>query len=222
MKDPQAILLAEAGKTTSDQTILILTSLAPEDRRDREATVEELNWQRPPHTLALAPEAMPFAGQAFDQVTARHLSRSAVDLGALLGEISRILKPGGRLLLSDYLAPEERKRGVMGAARWLNAFCGLREQAPTGFVSRSAWNTHLYQAGFLLDDEAFNREPIIFDEWATQPGLSPANIIRLQAMIVQAPEPLRAFLTVEIGADRIAFSMVAAHFWARKRDSHLQ
>jgi SAM-dependent methyltransferase len=210
------MILSETG----EQTTLLLGSTAPGDTRGQVGRAGLLDWVSPSTAIALDSAAFPFAGDVFDQVVGRHLSRSVVSLDRLLSEIARVLKPGGRLLLSDYLAPDKRKGGENKDARWLNAFFGLRDLAPAGFVSRSVWNTLFYQAGFQLDGESFSHERIDFGEWAVRTHPSSVNVIRLQAMLVQAPEPLKAFLTVEMGADRIAFSMVVAHFRARKRDSH--
>ncbi len=213
------MLWAAFGKTTGDQTTLGLCSTAFGDLHTRISAVDPLIWAHSPANIALTYDVLPFADQVFDQVLGRRLSLSVLDLDRLLSEIARVLKPGGRLLIDDYLAPEAHKRGDEWDARWLNAFLGLRELSVTGVASRSAWYSLLFQAGYQLDDESTRRESFDFGEWTASPALDPANAIRLKAMLVQAPAPVKAFLTIEIGADRIAFSLVATQFRARKRDS---
>ena len=49
--------------------------------------------------------ALPFPGRSFDIVTVGYGLRNVPDLGAAIDEISRVLKPGGRLLSLDFNRP---------------------------------------------------------------------------------------------------------------------
>lgn len=49
--------------------------------------------------------ALPFADASFDTVLATYVLCSVPSLAGALGEARRVLKPGGRLLLADHVAP---------------------------------------------------------------------------------------------------------------------
>jgi len=51
--------------------------------------------------------SLPFRPQAFDLVTTGYGLRNVPDLPAAIGEIARVLRPGGRLLSLDFNRPEQ-------------------------------------------------------------------------------------------------------------------
>jgi hypothetical protein len=54
-----------------------------------------------------------------------------------------------------------------------------------------------------------------FDSWAGYYSPSPNNRLRLKAMLVQAPEKVRCFLTPLESGDRIAFRMTEVFILAK-------
>lgn len=53
-------------------------------------------------------ERLPFPDETFDAVVSSYLYRYVEDLGATIGELSRVLKPGGQLLSLEFGVPGER------------------------------------------------------------------------------------------------------------------
>jgi demethylmenaquinone methyltransferase/2-methoxy-6-polyprenyl-1,4-benzoquinol methylase len=50
-------------------------------------------------------EAMPFADREFDHLTFTYLMRYVEDPGATLGELARVVKPGGRIASLEFMLP---------------------------------------------------------------------------------------------------------------------
>jgi ubiquinone/menaquinone biosynthesis C-methylase UbiE len=73
-----------------------------------------------PATVVQAPaDELPFADQSFDTVTLVYVLCTVPDPGAALGEIARVLKPGGRLLFIEHVrSPQPR------LARWQDRLHG--------------------------------------------------------------------------------------------------
>lgn len=64
----------------------------------------------------IAPGALPFADQSFDMVFSKEAFLHVKDKPALFAEIRRVLKPGGVLAASDWLAGENRETSPEWAA----------------------------------------------------------------------------------------------------------
>ena len=72
----------------------------------------------PPATIAEVPaESLPFPGDSFDTAVATLVLCTVPDPPAVLAEIARVLKPGGRLLFVEHVRSE---RGRL--ARWQDRF----------------------------------------------------------------------------------------------------
>lgn len=102
----------------------------------------------PIHLTQASAERLPFDDGTFDTALASLVLCSVADLARTLGEIARVLKPGGRLLLFEH---------VRNDRRWLAAM----QTAFTPIQRRIAGNCHLNrdirgalsQAGFAIETE---------------------------------------------------------------------
>ena len=109
---------------------------------------------------------LPFTAQSFDLVIAALLLSFVADVRAVLGEASRVLRPGGLLLISD-LHPVATARG------WSRSFAGpggrpLRIDAPP--PAAASLRAGLEAAGLCLERQ---HEPVI-DE-ALRPAFARAG-----------------------------------------------
>jgi len=77
------------------------------ERKRREGHLENVSFHRGDIM------SLPFADQSFDRVTGGYALRNVPDIAGALGEISRVLKPGGRFLSLDFAHPGN------AAYRWL-------------------------------------------------------------------------------------------------------
>ncbi len=89
-------------------------------------------------TVAGAAERLPFAAETFDAVVSTLVLCSVDDANAVLGEVLRVLRPGGRFLFIEHVAAEPRtvRRSLQSAVApaWSWAGDGCRPDRDTAAV----------------------------------------------------------------------------------------
>jgi ubiquinone/menaquinone biosynthesis C-methylase UbiE len=103
---------------------------------------------------------LPFPSESFDVVVTRSAIHHFDDPAAVLAEAARILRPGGRLVVSDAISSEETDESALH-----NALEALRDPSHVRMLPRSVLMDEIDSAGFDVETEAqsvANRE---FDEW---------------------------------------------------------
>lgn len=167
------------------------------------------------------PFSLPFADGRFDLVLCTHLGQE-IEIGdESLAEIGRVLRPDGILLIFDSLVPGSRLRGkkarkVRDAGKYINTWNRLRNRRHRNFLSWDTWEDRLRDGKWKIE-EAIQREVVAdFDSWCACFPVSEENQIRLRAMLIQAPEKVKEFLTPSESGDRIAFRSTEVGILATK------
>lgn len=162
-------------------------------------------------------EHLPFGDGALDLVTCRLGAHHFPDVGAFVRSAARVLRPGGLLAVSDNVVPGSDRRGKKArlqqeAGRYINAFEKLRDPSHGRHQTISEWRRHFYDAGFVLQHEELDKKAINFAEYVARSGVAPEDIVRLRAMLVQAPELVLEFLTPIFQGDTITFYLTESIF----------
>jgi SAM-dependent methyltransferase len=121
---------------------------------------------------------LPLQAASFDLVVSGLALGHAADLGACMREIARVLKPGGKLLYSDF-HPEALRRGQTRSFRDVN---GERLELPPPQFTRDTHLAAIAAAGLVLDElfepragteflADFPRASSFFREWQGTPIL---------------------------------------------------
>lgn len=162
-------------------------------------------------------ERLPFAAGAVDLVTCRLGAHHFPDVGAFVREAARALRSGGLLAVSDNVVPGSNRSGKQArlqreAGRYINAFEKLRDPSHVRHQTVDEWRRHYYDAGFVLQHEESAKKAIDFAEYVARSGVAPDDVIRLRAMLVQAPQGVLEFLTPIFQGDTITFHLTEAIF----------
>lgn len=105
-------------------------------------------------------EDMPFADDAFDLLTCRLCAHHFADVPAALAEMRRVLRPGGRLLLCDSMAPEDDAQD-----EFFQAFETLRDPSHVRNYRVSEWCGMFEAAGFAPQRIGAWDLEIDFESW---------------------------------------------------------
>jgi SAM-dependent methyltransferase len=166
------------------------------------------------------PHILAYDSGNFDLVICAFLSASIEIRSETIREIGRVLRPGGHLLIIDNLVPGSRLRGkkarqMRQAGEYVNVWMRLRNPRHKKYLDQDGWID-------LLDDSKASIQQLAeckiaqgFDTWAGYYSPSSNNRLRLKAMLVQAPEKVRDFLTPVESGDRIAFRMTEVFILAQ-------
>ncbi len=106
-------------------------------------------------------EGLPFASESFDAAVLRLALHHMVDPTIVLGEVRRILRAGGRVVVLDVLGPDDPD-----TARLRDAVERLRDPSHTALLSASAMLAALTDAGFRVAASTLWSQTRAFHEWA--------------------------------------------------------
>ncbi len=141
-------------------------------------------------------EEMPFASDSVDCVTCRIAPHHFPNVARFVEESARVIRPGGFVAVVDNVV------GGAHIADYINALEKLRDPSHHWAYSLEDWETFYVASGLdITASEVFEKE-IDFDDWAARVGVTGSHLLRLRAMLVQAPKaPLKWLRPREIGSN---------------------
>jgi ubiquinone/menaquinone biosynthesis C-methylase UbiE len=153
---------------------------------------------------------LPFADGAFDVVTSRLSAHHYARPEAAIREAARVLRPGGRLLLVDSVAPEDPAQDT-----FLNAIELLRDPSHVRDHTVGQWSAMCEAAGLAPELLGTFRYRLAFEPWVERVATPAREVDELRSLLERAPDEVRAAFGV--AADG-SFDMPAALIRARKGD----
>ncbi len=136
-------------------------------------------------------ERLPFLDATFDLVTVRIAPHHYADVARAAREMARVLRPGGRLVAIDNVAPEDGELDVL-----LNDWERRRDPSHVRAYTAAEWRAFLAEAGLRLTHEEVGRKEITFGPWVERTGMPADARAALEADMLAAPERARAYFGV--------------------------
>jgi ubiquinone/menaquinone biosynthesis C-methylase UbiE len=156
-------------------------------------------------------ESLPFAGGEFDVVTARFAPHHFPEPAAFVSETARVLRPGGRLVIFDNMAPEDEELDA-----FVNRLEVWRDPSHVRSHRSSEWLAMLSAAGFTVEvADPLVRKLYPFEEWTARQSMPPEERDALERWLLAAPPRCAEFFHVAVDNGSVisleaAFGVVAA------------
>ncbi len=158
-------------------------------------------------TRAGSAERLPFADASFDWVVTRFSAHHWLDLRGALAAAARVLKPGGRLVVIDVVAPEAPLLDTV-----LQTFEFLRDMSHVRNYRVSEWQAMLAAAGFGTPSIRGWKLPLEFDSWVRRIETPPERVLALKAVFAALPAEARDYFRVD---EELAFAIDCGRLEAR-------
>jgi SAM-dependent methyltransferase len=139
-----------------------------------------------------AAEALPFDDAAFDWVVSRFSAHHWQDVQRALGEVRRVLKPGGRVLFVDVAGVDHPLLDTH-----LQAVELLRDGSHVRNYRAGDWLALFADSGFTARIRARWRLPMAFDQWVARMRTPEVRVAAIRSLWTAAPDEVREYFAVE-------------------------
>jgi len=159
-------------------------------------------------TTQTAAEDLPFPSASFDIVATRYSAHHWRDLAAGVGQMHRVLKPGGLAVFMDVVTPADPLLDT-----WLQSLELLRDPSHVRNASLDEWRKLLAEAGFTLGQEAPSRIRLDFAAWVGRMKTPDVHVAAIRSLQQRASREVTGHFEI---ADDGSFSLDTALIAATK------
>jgi ubiquinone/menaquinone biosynthesis C-methylase UbiE len=152
-------------------------------------------------------EQLPWPNAHFDLVCTRYSAHHWQSLRRALGEMRRVLRPDGRLLVIDLLGEEDPLVDT-----WLQSVELMRDPSHVRDRRGSEWSTRLAAAGFEVLEHVTFATRLQFGPWVERMRTPPELVTAIRTLQERASAEVRAALQIEADG---SFTALTGLFWGR-------
>ena len=149
-------------------------------------------------------DKLPFPDGSFDAVTCRFAFHHMLDPAAVLSEMKRAAKPGGRIVVCDGVASDDPSK-----AQAFNDFERMRDPSTVRFLTAGELHSLFAQAGFQIETERTYRVPAELEALLKTSFPAAEDIPRLRETVVASLSDDRLGMATRRDGDRILLSYPA-------------
>ncbi|MCT8139186.1 class I SAM-dependent methyltransferase [Anaerobacillus sp. CMMVII] len=144
-------------------------------------------------------EALPFLEGTFDLVTCRIAPHHFPNPNAFIQEVERVLKPGGKFVLIDNVAPEDKRLD-----EFMNMVEKLRDESHVRCLTIEEWR-ELFSFYGLKEMQSLNRKKTFqFPSWVARTATTKEQIENVQQYMLSANEDIKNYFSVIIENNQIS------------------
>jgi ubiquinone/menaquinone biosynthesis C-methylase UbiE len=154
---------------------------------------------------------LPFEDNTFDLVTNRIALHHYLNARKAVAEMTRVCQRGGIVALVDNVVPPDRL-----TAFYINDFEKLRDPSHNWTYPVAQLEAYFAKAQLRVEHVETIRKELEFESWAKRMGASAKTKAQLRALLRDAPDGVRAFLTPRTAGKKLFFSLTEAIIIGRK------
>lgn len=137
-------------------------------------------------------EALPFEDASFNLVVTRYSAHHWPNPEAALREFRRVVKPNGRVLMGDIVAPD-----APATDTFLQTLELVRDISHVRDHSTKQWLEMFARTGFAAEVAFTWRLPLKFEAWVKRIGTPAPYVAILQQLMTDAPAEAHAYFEIQ-------------------------
>ena len=145
-------------------------------------------------------ERLPLASGSAGLVTCRQAAHHFYDLPKAVGEVWRVLEPGGAFIFTDPVAPDDDD-----VALWMNDVEVRRDATHIRDLNAEEWHSLLIRAGFQITHWAITKVYLEFNDWVRRSATPERKIEPLRQDFLTAPVAMARAFGILPNAEEINF-----------------
>jgi ubiquinone/menaquinone biosynthesis C-methylase UbiE len=138
-------------------------------------------------------EALPFLSESFDAVTCRIAAHHFPNPQAFVNEVSRVLKPGGKFLLIDNIAPEDKKLDL-----FVNTLEKLRDESHVRSYSIAEWMNWINDSALREQQSLIRKKTFPYPVWVRRTAKSEQQVQQVTQYIEAAEKEIHEYFSVVV------------------------